>query len=102
MNNWPAHLKLHSVLSSTKDLLERSENDGWGSRTVSDSISEIDIVLKYVLQPKNTSPPEYLNILFGPTGNIHEISLANGWETEYGFLADEFESSINNYIQEHS
>ncbi|GAA5496769.1 hypothetical protein Rhal01_02954 [Rubritalea halochordaticola] len=33
----------------------------------------------------------YLNMLFGPTGSIQEISIDNGWGDEFLRLAEEFD-----------
>jgi hypothetical protein len=95
MKKWPDKLKLLTVLSTTPILLDRSEYEGWGLEEPTKYRGVIDQILDFLFFKGKNGLPEHWDLLYGPTGSLQEISIANGWSeifsgwlglsgTEYG------------------
>ncbi len=92
MDDWPDELKLFTVLSSAKVLLEKvSEGDGWGFKSPEESLKVVNDAIAFFFDPKTCNFPESLSMHFAPTGPLQEISLANGWGEIYLKLAEQFD-----------
>lgn len=92
MNDWPDRLKIFSVLSTVKTLLETtSVNDGFGIERPEDSLAVINQAIQYFLKPDETNYPEKLDLQFGPTGSLQEISILNGWDKVFLKLAESYD-----------
>jgi hypothetical protein len=81
---------LIAILTETKELLARDENDfSWSSWTDREqAVSEIDSILSEL--EKDVIPD--IAVLFAPTGPIQEVSLSSGWGPEFLKLARRFDS----------
>ncbi len=69
-------------LSATKELLSRSENDGWPDESPVECYKVICGLIDHLFDDKKPIP-EYWSIQFAPTGPIQEIALSNGWHDAY-------------------
>ncbi|UCD88619.1 MAG: hypothetical protein JSW04_09090 [Desulfobacterales bacterium] len=92
MDHWKPKLKLLSVLSTTKELLLRSKNEGWPDEEPSEFAIEIDKIISHIFNPKENPLPEFASILYAPTGPIQEIAMSNGWHGAYIALSEEYDN----------
>ncbi len=85
--------KLISVFKETRIYLARKENDFfWGSwKDQEEALSEIDAIL---IQLENGSIPDDIELLFGPTGPIQEVSMSSGWSRDFLLLAERFDEAF--------
>jgi hypothetical protein len=94
MINWYLKLRkkpkkeLLAVLSTTKELVLKSKNDGWPDVSPIDTALEIDELIAYILNPEKNTIPEYASILYAPTGSLQEIAMSNGWHDDYLSLSE--------------
>jgi hypothetical protein len=100
MKNWPDKLKLFSVLSTASMLAHRSDREGWDLGEPADTKKRIDELIDALYSELPKPLPEHWELLFGPTGPIQELSMANGWDLVFLKLADEFDS-LTYLIREH-
>jgi hypothetical protein len=92
MNEWPDRLKLLTVLSTVKVLLETvSTKESFSGIEPSESLQTINHAISYFLDPEGNVYPEKLSMHFGPTGPVQEISIANGWSEVFLKLSAEFD-----------
>ena len=92
MNEWPDRLKLLTVLSTVKALLETvSTKVSFSGIEPIESLQDIEHAISYFLDPEVNVYPENLSMHFGPTGPLQEISIANGWSEAFLKLAAEFD-----------
>jgi len=92
MNEWPDRLKLLTVLSTVKVLLETvSTKESFSGIEPIESLQAIEHAISYFLDPEVNVYPENLSMHFGPTGPLQEISIANGWEGVFMKLAEEYD-----------
>jgi hypothetical protein len=92
MDKWPDRLKLLTVLSTVKTLLETvSTEEGFGLEEPSESLQVIKQAISYFFAPEENAYPEDLSMYFGPTGPLQEISIANGWGEVFLKLSTEFD-----------
>ncbi len=92
MNNWPDQLKLFVILSTIKVLLEtESDNDGWSFESPKESLTIIDQTIAFFQNPDKNSYPENIDMQFGPTGPLQEISISNGWSEVFLKLAEQYD-----------
>jgi hypothetical protein len=77
--------KLVSVLEKTIELLEKSEDSMWTETTVSEAKEILETQLNYLKTTGNFefSDKSKIKFLFLPTGALQEISITNGWSSEY-------------------
>lgn len=92
MDDWPPRLKLLSILSTTRSLLERSN-----CRTLDDADSKevglkVDAVIDCLFYGKPGPIPANWDLLWSPTGVLQELAIINGWPDEYLMLAAEYDS----------
>jgi hypothetical protein len=92
MDDWPAKLKLVSVLSTTKELLLRSAREGWPDEDPTQVAQELDEIISHVLRPDSCPVPKHALIDFAPTGPVQEIAMANGWHDAYLVLSEEYDA----------
>lgn len=91
MEEWPPKLKLLSVLATTKELLLRSEDEGWPDEDPSEVAQEVGALISHVLEPDNSPLPEHALALFAPTGPIQEIAISNDWHSAFMALSEEYD-----------
>ncbi|MEN2399434.1 hypothetical protein GKZ90_0006580 [Flavobacterium sp. MC2016-06] len=48
------------------------------------------------LKEDNLNSMKIINVLFGPTGDLQEHSISNGWTTEYLELSEKFDDLYKN------
>jgi hypothetical protein len=99
MDKWKPKLRLLSVLATTKELLLRSNSEGWSDENPNEAAQEIDKLISHLFEPKQNPLPEFALILFSPTGPIQEIAMANGWHDAYMALSEEY-NSLEHLIKE--
>ncbi len=92
MKEWDPQLKLLAVLAATKELLLRSDREGWPDEDPQEVAEEVGQVIAHVLEPAKNSLPQHARALFAATGPIQELALSNGWHEEYMALASEFDT----------
>jgi len=92
MKKWPDQLKLLTVLSTTRILLDRSKNEGWGLEEPAKYRKIIDQIIDALFFNGENGLPSYWDLLYAPTGALQEISISNGWSEVFLKLADEFDS----------
>jgi hypothetical protein len=91
MDKWTPRLKLLSVLATTKELLLRSETDGWPVESSVEATETVDGAISHVLDPRANPLPKFALIYYAPTGPIQEIAMANGWHDVYLVLSAEYD-----------
>ena len=91
MNNWTEKLKLLCVLATTKELISRSEKDGWPDEDPKEALQEIERVIDNLFSPEPKELNDYTRIMFAPTGPFQEISMSNGWSDAYLNLSEEYD-----------
>ena len=91
MDDWPPKFRLITVLATIKYLLSRSDRKGWGFEKADDIERQIDQLLSFIMADQGAQLPDHHHILFGPTGPLQEISIANGWSEVYMKLAEEYD-----------
>ena len=89
---WPAKLRLISVLTTTKEYLNRSPNEGIFGENSQEAIDEISDLISHLMDPSNHAISNHFRSLFEPRGILQEISMRNEWSNEYLFLASEYDS----------
>jgi len=92
MKNWPDKLRLLTILATTKVLLSRSKNEGWGLEYPKETERQIDQILDCLYFGSDKPLPRHWQVLYAPTGPLQEISVANGWAEAYLKLSEEFDS----------
>ena len=91
MKKWKPKLRLLSVLATTKELLLRSETEGWPDEDPNEVAQAIDKIISHIMEPKQNPLQKFSSILYAPTGPIQEIAIANGWHNAYLTLSEEFD-----------
>lgn len=90
-----------NILEIIKDLINRPEMDIIRSRfdTKDEVINGLDSHI-INLKRKDFTEIEDLIILFAPTSDLQEISLASGWGEQFLTLSERFDSAIEDLIKE--
>ena len=93
-----AKAQLLKVLGEARELLVLPGNDFSWSRwnTELEALADID---RFVCKVESGQTFELikLEMLFGPTGPIQEVSLSSGWGKEFLSVAAEFDSALAEY-----
>ena len=82
--------ELVSILSTTKELLTRSKNDGFPDDPI-EVAEAIDKMISFILNPNENQLPEFATIYFAPTGPLQDIAWSNGWHDAYLELAKAYD-----------
>ena len=92
MDDWSDELKLLTVLSTVKVLLERvSKENDWSYESAKESLNVINDAIAFYFEPIKFEFPNKLSMQFTPTGPLQEISISNGWDKAYLKLAKQFD-----------
>ena len=84
---------LAEILNRCRELCAASDDAMFSSTTVSEIASVLDRAIDAIaagVEPDRSQ----LKLLFAPTGAIQEISMANGWHSEYIELSTRFDDLI--------
>lgn len=79
-------LEILDALRRTRDLVALSEDSDWSTRPAHKIEARLDALIRIV--EAGRKPGIRLGFLFLPTGDLQEISMANGWGEEFLDLAD--------------
>ena len=86
---------LITVLLRTREALARPSNDfTWGGwPDAEEALREIDGIIASLRS--GTIPDKLqMQVLFAPTGPIHEVSVSSGWGREFLRLAEDFDAAL--------
>ncbi len=86
--------RLCRILRDVRKLLLQSEESLWSSLT---PVEVIEILNREIGELEKTGKmidSGELVLLFAPTADIQEISIANGWGERYCLLAGEFDDAV--------
>lgn len=83
-------LDLFKTLVATIELTSRSQESDWSSTSPEMAVSELRSAVDRLFSRSETKASD-INYLFGPTGPLQEIAIANGWHDEYLVLAEEWD-----------
>lgn len=91
---------LIKVLKETRTLLALPDNDFVWSQwpNANAALAEMDNAIAQLEMGIISNKQEFkheLEMLFGPTGNIQEVSMSSGWADEYLALAERFDDEIS-------
>ena len=93
--NTSATYELVEVLRETRAFLARPDNHfdwcHWDIAT--DALLEFDALVTQI-EAGDPSGRHGLDMLFGPTGSIQEVSISSGWGEEFLTLAARFDAAI--------
>ncbi len=95
MKKWTTKLKLLSVLATTKELLLRSDREGWPDENPKEAAENLDRIISHLLDPNGCPLPEFATVYYAPTGPIQEIAINNGWHDTYMALANEYDKIMD-------
>ena len=86
---------LVDVLDDTRTLLAREDNDFSWSRWANsnEAVAEIDDILRRI-NAAETIKLLPLQVLFGPTSSLQEVSIESGWGEEFLKLASRFDNAV--------
>jgi len=86
---------LVDVLEDTRTLLAREDNDFSGSRwgNSNEAVAEIDDILRRI-NAAETIKLLPLQVLFGPTSSLQEVSIESGWGDEFLKLTPRFDKAV--------
>ena len=89
--------ELVTVLLEARAALARPENDfassGWDGRE--DALRELDAMIA-LLRAGSLPAGSTLEVLFGPTGPIQDVSVRSGWGRAFLALAARFDAAMAN------
>jgi hypothetical protein len=93
MDQWNDTLKYLAILSTTKELLSISKEDGLSGECPKETTEIIKNIISYILNKKDFKPTIRMEVifLFEPTGSCQEIAMQNGWQNAYKLLAKEYD-----------
>jgi hypothetical protein len=85
---------LVAILLDARVLLARPDNNfDWSSwKDQQAALAELDGLIAEVRQGR--LPKETLNVLFGPTGPIQEVSVSSGWGDEFLAVASRYDAAV--------
>jgi hypothetical protein len=81
------------VLRECLSHLERSTDSGWSTGSVA-ALKESVAQMIAQLDQGRSANPQWLGILFAPTGDLQETAIDNGWGEAFLDLAARFERAI--------
>lgn len=86
---------LVAVLADTRTMLAREDNDFSWSRWANsnEAVAEIDDIVRRI-NAAETIKLLPLQILFGPTSSLQEVSIESGWGDHFLRLASRFDDAI--------
>jgi hypothetical protein len=82
-----------AVLSRVKELLARSQESLWAGRAPAEVAAVLDAELRSLAEGGRLHDKTGLALLFVPTGDLQEISMANRWGDEYLELSGRFDAA---------
>jgi hypothetical protein len=86
-------MNILDALRRTRELVEMSKDSAWSTSPTGKIAAKIDSLMRSVETGKR--PKFRLGLLFAATGDLQEISIANGWGDEFLKLAE----AVDAYIQ---
>jgi hypothetical protein len=86
-------MSLSAVLKRCRELSQSSEDALYSSRSISQIIAVLDRGIE-ALERRSDLNRNELKLLFAPTGDLQETSIANGWAEEYLLLSAKFDGLI--------
>ena len=86
--------KIVEVLRETRAFLARPDNDfAWSHwASAAEALGEFDGFVT-LIESGDFSGRHGLELLFGPTGSIQEVSISSGWDDEFLALAARFDTA---------
>ena len=84
---------LKEIIIKTIELLNKSEESDWSPLTPKEVIKNLETQLEK-LEKNEKIDRLLLEVEFAPTSTIQEISMANGWSSEYLKLSSKFDKEI--------
>jgi hypothetical protein len=99
-----ARADLIQVFRDARALLARPDNRiGWASgwESLRDGLAEVDSFLD-ALKDGGEPPSIKMRVLFGPTSDMQEVSIASGWPNEFLALAERFDHALERFDRQHS
>ena len=82
---------LLKVLTAVIEFASRSEESIWSSTSPEMAVEKLKTGIDRLFGKSETKAAE-LDSLFGPTGPLQEIAMANGWHEEYMILSEEWDN----------
>jgi hypothetical protein len=86
-------MSLIEVLKRCRELTQASQDAMWSSSGVAGIVAILDCGI-HSLECGTEPNRDELRLLFAPTGDLQETSMANGWSSEYLLLTSEFDRLI--------
>jgi len=90
--------RLVEVLSRTKELLAGSEAAHWAALTPAEVMAIIERETNTLTESGQFHDKTELAVLFAPTGDIQEISIANHWSDEYMRLSSAIDEAMRSIV----
>ena len=87
--------KLVSALEETLSHLRRSQSSVWAEMTVEEIVAKLESELVKAKGSQQIDE-KLLGFLFAPTGAIQEVSIENGWTTEFLHLSEVVDQFMDN------
>ncbi len=87
-------MEILEALRRTRELVARSEDSDWSTRSARKLEKKLDRLIRSI--ERGWRPKLRLGFLFIATGDLQEISLANGWGDEFLELAE----VVDGYLRE--
>jgi hypothetical protein len=96
MTHGPQHLV--EVLSCIIGLVAETQSSVWATLTPAEVIAILEREKKSLVDAGRLHDKAELASLFAPTGDLQELSIANGWSDEYIRLASAFDVAIKSVV----
>ena len=84
---------LKEILIKVIELLNKSEESDWSPLTPQEVVKNLEIEIRK-LERNEKINTHLLEVEFAPTSTIQEISMANGWSSEFIKLSSKFDQEI--------
>ena len=88
-------MSLMVLLTRCRDLSRASQDAVYSSTGVEEIVAILNRAMESIAKGKLLNRDE-LTLLFAPTGDLQETSMANGWADEYLTLSAEFDGLTPN------
>ena len=86
-------MQLIDVLKRCREHSNASQDAFWAARSGPEIVAVLDRGIEAIEHGKEVNRDE-LRLLFAPTGDLQETSIANGWAEEYLSLSARFDDRI--------
>lgn len=86
-------IPLIEVLSRCRARAKVSQDAAWSNRGVAEILGILDRGVEAIERGTELNREE-LKLLFAPTGDLQELSIANGWEEDYLLLSARFDDLV--------